>query len=480
MLARKFTGICILVVLTLFVGPRPLCAQDEQQPPGGNKPKAAGSTYPIPIVNGSDQQDQDNNPLTPDTTPLTGIFTPTLGAPGLQHSYWVPGFEWSGAIQSRPYNQTQNSGWLMNNYLVGNLSLIKAWGHNQLAVNYSGGGYVSTDSVQGNGYYQQLALSQTFIWNRWQLQLQDQFSYLPESSFGFGGSTGLGAPGTGGTLGPVIPGISNNNAPNQGIFASIGPRYSNTSAAQFNYATSPRGSITFGGSYGLLDFVDAGNVDNNIVTGSFGYNYALSREDTIGAFYRFSSFHYPGQPQANGDHSFNFAYGRKITGRLALQLYAGPDFTTSRIHSAGDSLNYGVNVGSSLQYSVPNGGLSLSYTHGTSGGSGVLVGSTNDQLSLGLNHRLTRLWSGQLNFGYSHNSPISSATQTNTQSYNTWTVGGGLSRPLGRNANFGLSYTAQFTDYGLAGCVGAACTSNQTYHYVTLDLQWHARPFVLP
>ncbi len=479
MFARKSKWTCVVLILALFAGAQLASAQEEQQPPAGNKPKAAGATYPIPIVNGGDQQDQDTGGLIADTTPLTGLLSPTLGSPGLQHSYWVPGFQWSGAIQSRSYNQTQNSDWLMNNYLVGNLSLIKAWGHNQLAINYSGGGFLSTDSAQGNGYNHQLALSQTFSWNRWQLQLTDQFSYLPESSFGFGGSTGLGAPGAGGSLVPVIPGIGNNNVPNQGVFASIGPRYSNSSAAQLTYATSPRGSITFAGSYGLLNFVDSGNVDNNAITGSVGYNYALTRENSIGLFYRVSTYHFPGQPQAEGDHSFNIAYGRKVTGRLALQLYAGPDFVTSRIHPAGDSLSYGVNAGANMQYAVPNGGLSLAYTHGTSGGSGVLIGSTNDQVNFGVNHKLSRLWSGQINTGYSRNTPVGSSIQTNTQTYNTWSVGGGVTRPVGRYANLGINYTAQFTDYGLAGCIGPACTNNQTYHYVTINFQWRTRPFVL-
>lgn len=480
MLAPKFRWTCIVLTVALLVGARLSCAQDEQQPSGGNKPKPAGSTYPIPGVNTGEEQDQDNRGLNPDTTPLTGLLSPTLGSQGLQHSYWIPGLQWSGAIQSTSYNQTQNTDWLMNNYFVGNLSMIKAWGHNQLTMNYSAGGYVSTNSAQENGYYQQLALSQTLSWNRWQLQLSDQFSYLPESSFAFGGSTGLGTPGTGGSLAPVIPSIGNNSVPNQGIFAAIGPRYSNTGAVQLTYSTSPRGSITFGGSYGLLNFVDAGNVDSNSVTGTIGYNYAISRESTIGVFYRFSAYHYSNQPQANGDHSFNLAYGRKITGRLALQLYAGPDFTTSRIHPAGDSVNYGVFAGANLQYAFLNGmSISLAYTHGTSAGSGVLVGSTSDQINFGATRRLTRLWTGQLSTGYSRNTPVGSAIQTNTQTFNTWSVGGGITRPVGRSTNFGINYTAQFTDYGLAGCIGAACTSNQTYHYVTINLQWRARPFVL-
>jgi len=480
MAARKLTYACIAFSSILLAGVRPLFAQDEQ-PPNASKPKPAGTTYPVPLVVGGQQDEDNNNKLLPDTTPLTGIQAPTLGSPGLQHSYWMPGIQWTGSIQSNSYNQTQSSSWLMNNYFVGNVSLLKAWSRSQLAINYSGGGFITTDSNQGNGYYQNLALSQSFQWNRWQLQFLDQFSYLPQSSFGFGGGSGLATPGTGGPLGPVIPGMGNSTVPNQSIYASVGPRYSNASAVQITYLTSPRGSVTLSGSYGLLNFIDPGNVDSNTISGSIGYNYALNRQDTIGAFYRFSAYHYPGQPEAHGDHSFNLAYGRKVTGRMALQLYAGPDFTTSRITATNaDSLNYGVNVGANMQYAFRNSGITLNYSHGISGGSGVLTGSSGDQVNSSVTHQLTRIWSGQLNVGYSHNTPIGLAAQTNTQSYNTWTVGGGVSRPLGRNASLGITYTADFTNYGTPTCAGTACIANQTFHYISINFQWHARPLVLP
>jgi hypothetical protein len=132
-----------------------------------------------------------------------------------------------------------------------------------------------------------------------------------------------------------------------------------------------------------------------------------------------------------------------------------------------------------LLYAASRGGFALDFTHGTSGGSGVLLGSTNDYIDFSVNHALSRLWSGQVHAGYSRHTPLASAGQTNTQTYNTWSVGGGVSRPMGRYANLALSYTAQFTDYGLAGCTGTACTNNQTYHYVTINFQWHTRPFIL-
>ena len=158
-------------------------------------------------------------------------------------------------------------------------------------------------------------------------------------------------------LGSTIPGMGTSYVPNQSIYASVGPRYSNATALQLTYATSPRGSITASGSYGLLNFVDPGNVDNDTTTATVGYNYALSRENSIGAFYRFSSYHYPGQPQAFGNQSFNIAFSRKLTGRMALQLYGGPVITTFRVPVGGQSNKIGANAGATVTYAFKDGEL---------------------------------------------------------------------------------------------------------------------------
>jgi hypothetical protein len=477
--AQKLRLVSLVTLMALATGPLSLWAQEQPQSPGEDKPRPAGTAFPTPL-GAEDQGAESNNNLTPDNTPLTGVQTPTLGSPEVLHSYWVPGVQWSGTIQSNSYNQTPSSSWIMNNYFIGNLSLLKVWNGSQLALNYSGGGFVSTDSTQGNGYYQQLAFSQSFQWHRLQIQLLDQFSYLPQTSLGFGGGTGLGNPGTGGSLGPVIPGMGNGYIPNQSIYAAEGPRYSNASAVQVTYLATPRGSVTLSGSYGLLNFVEPGNVDNQTTTGTIGYNYVLSHRDTIGAFYSFSAYHFSGEPQAFGNQSINFAYSRKLTGRLALQLYGGPSFTTARNSTNGNSLTHGINVGASLSVGIHNGSLTMGYNHGISGGSGVLTGSTVDQLNFSLNHKLGRIWSGQVNMGYAHNTPIEGFGPTVSQDYNTWNFGGGVNRPLGRNATFGLAYNATITNNSSSACTGAGCNSDQTYNYVTINLQWHARPYVLP
>jgi len=480
-LRREFFLVLLVAAMHLGVGAYSASAQDQTQPPSEETPKPAGSSVPIPVINSGDQQDQNGQSnLSPDANPLTGVVTPTLGAPEIRHSYWVPGVQWSGVMQSNSYNQTANSAWLMNNFLVANLSLLQSWSHSQLNINYSGGGFFSTDSTQGNGTVQQLAASQSFQWNRWQFQLLDEFSYLPQTSLGFGGGTGLGVPGIGGSLGPVIPGIGGGYVPNQSIYLAEGPRYSNASVVQMTYMISPRGSLTVSGSYGVLNFVDAGNVDDQMTTATIGYNYLLSREASVGLFYQFGAYHFSGQPDAYGSHSLNFAYGRKLTGRLALQTYIGPLFTTSRISTNGDTVSHGVNVGASLTLGFRNGNLTGNYNHGISGGSGILNGSTVDQMNFGLSHGLSRVWSGQINVGYGHNTPIEGFGSVESQAYNTWNFGGGVSRPFGRNVSLAIAYNATITKNSLPGCTSGNCDENSTYNYVTINFQWHSRPFVLP
>jgi hypothetical protein len=243
---------------------------------------------------------------------------------------------------------------------------------------------------------------------------------------------------------------------------------------------SPRGSITASGSYAILHFVDAGNVGNNSATGSLGYNYQLDSKNTVGVQYRFSSYQFPGEPQAFGDDTVNIAFGRKITGRLALQLSGGPEYSTFRVPIGTQSSKLGVNANANITYGFENGSISAAYVHGLAGGSGVLTGSTADQVNFATFRRLGRIWSGNLTFGYAHNKAVANTAQAGLPTYNSWFVGGGVSRPIGRDLNLSISYTADIFGSSQSGCSGTTCSSNQTSNYITLSFQWHTRPFVLP
>jgi hypothetical protein len=475
---KAVLGGCFLL-LTLALGTINARAQDEPQEPTDTKPKPAARSLP-PIDSGNPQDDTQNpNALQPDTTPLTGVQNATLGSPEVRHSYWVPGAQYASTIQSGGYGASNSSGWFVSNYLIGNVSLLKAWSRSQLVVNYSGGGFFSSSSELGNGWYQQLALAQSFQWNRWNVQLLDQFSYLPQAAFGFGIGTSLGVPGAGGAA-PVIPGIGNSYVPNQTIFASIGPRYSNAATIQVTYALSRRSSITASGTYGILRFVDPGNVDSSTPIGTIGYNYVISPESTIGLLYSFSAFHYSGQPQAYGSQTISAAYSRKVTGRMALQVYGGPQFTSFRIPIDGQTSKVGANISAGFTYGFENGMLGATYNHGLSGGSGVFTGSIVDQVSFTAARNLSREWAANFNVGYAHNTAVVSSTTTSSPNYNTWYAGAGATRPFGRNLNFAVAYSVYVNNTSQSVCTTAPCNLSQTVNSISLNLSWRAHPMVLP
>jgi hypothetical protein len=486
MLTLRQTRIMMLLILGTAAITSGAWAQDPQEPqdqgtPEKPKPAARG----IPPINDPNATVENTDDLNikwqPDTSPATGLQSPTLGSPELAHSYWVPGLVYGSTIQSRPLGQlVPNSGWYADNYVGGQLSLLEAWGRAQLALNYSGGGYFSTNSLESNGWFQELSAAQNITLNRWQIQLFDTFSYIPESQFGFAGGTDLALPGISGTLGPTVPGLGASIVPNQSIYSALGPRYSNAFAAQATYLLSRRGSLTLGGSYGLLHYSQSGNVDNNMALGSVGYNYALTSKDSIGFLYRFAGYHFAGEPQALGSHTANFVYSRKIARRLALDLFGGPQITYYRVPIGTATRNTGLSAGASINYAVQHGSIVLSYFHGLTGGSGILLGSTADQVTGVLGHQLGRVWTGNVNFGYARDISLASTPTIPEETFDDWFVGAGISRPIGRNVNFSASYSARVETTNLPICVGTVCSSSYTQHLISLTLQWHTRPFVLP
>jgi hypothetical protein len=478
MVMRRFTKLLAASVVLVLLLAGSGGAQEDN-----SKPKPAAGTYaPFPGIPGDQEEQQTGNDLTPDTHPLTGIQTPTLGSPELRHSYWVPGFQYGNFVRSSSLNQPASSDWNTTSFLAGNLSLLEAWSRSQLSVNYSGGGSLSTDKTQGNSYYHQLGLVESFDWHRWQLAFIDQFAYLPESQFGFGAASGLAIPGIGGPLGPSLPGLQPNYQPNQSIFTAFGSRYSNSVATEIAYSVTPRGSVTVSGSYGILRFVEAGNIDTNDTILGAGYNYALSRKDTIGVLYRFTGYRYTGNPQAINDHLAQFAYGRKVTGRMALQLFAGPEVTMFRVPFGGVSQKISASGGANLTYAFyrNRNNLSLSYNHGVGGGSGQFTGARTDQLQGGISDQLSRVWAGNLSFGFARNTSLGLSIPTQvSQTYDTWFAGGGLSRPLGRTASFTFGYTAYLQSSSLPVCAAGKCDTNYLQHQISLSFQWHTRPLVL-
>jgi hypothetical protein len=228
-----------------------------------------------------------------------------------------------------------------------------------------------------------------------------------------------------------------------------------------------------------LRFIDSGNVNSDNEILNAGYNYAITRKDAVGWVYLFSAYRYPGNPQAIGDHVGQFVYGRKITGRLALKLAGGPEVTTFRLAIGGLKQKISGFGNAALTYALARSSVALSYTHGVSGGSGVFTGSTIDQANATWSRQLTRVWNGSVNFGYAKNRQILSVSGLTSPSYDMWLAGAGLSRALGRRADFSVGYQAQIQNSNVAICSSPNCGTDYTVHQIFLTFKWHTRPLVL-
>ena len=452
-----------------------------QDPPTEAPPKPAAKAY-SPVGFGDDQEaDQGPIALQPDDRPLTGFQELTVGTPPEKHNYWIPGVSYTNFIQSNAQAQGGGNEWNSTNYITGNLSLLQNWSTAQLSLNYSGGEAISTTSAIGNGQFHQFSAVQTFNWGRWRLTVLDQFAHLPQAQFGFGAGTEIAIPGVGGPLAPSLPGLQSGFAPSQSIFAQVGPETSNSFGTQFSYALTPRSSITIGGVFSILRFSEPGNIESNDVVLNAGYNLQVSRTDTLGMSYRFSAYEFLDSPQAMGVHVIQAVYGKKITGRLALQLSGGGEITSLRIPpGVGTDTQHVDGTGSAgLSYAFSAGSASVSFNHGANNGSGVLFGATSDQVTGSANRKLTRVWRGNVSVGYARNSSLGGANTAPNVAYNTVYVGAGVQRPVSRSADFTLNYTANIQTSNNAVCAGANCSTNFTTHVITVGLNWRARPFVL-
>jgi len=435
--------------------------------------------YAMPGLGGNAKDtDQDATAgMNPDTTSLTGAEQSTLGSADLRHSYWVPGFEFQNTMQS-PLNGANN--WVSTSYFVGTASMNVFSSQSQFALNYSGGGSVSNSSSLPGGSYHRLDASQSFTLGRWKIAFLDQFSYLPQSSFGFGGVSNLSAPGIGGVLGSAVPGLQTNYSPAQSLFAGTGPQFNNSAVVQTEYSLTPRASLTATASYGMLRFTQGNSIETNDEIFSLGYNYQVTKNDTLGVVYRFTNYRYLGDPQALNDHTANLAYGRKITGRLALQLFGGPEINTFRHPIGSETQRVSFSAGGEMNYAFARARLSVSYNHGLSGGSGLLVGSVRDDVATRLSFPITRRWRANTGLGYALNTPISgSVPGVGSQGLHSLYASGGLDYALSRTISVNVNYTFDYQDSTQPICPAGGCGSNYKEHQIWVGFQWHARPFVL-
>jgi hypothetical protein len=407
--------------------------------------------------------------ITPDNNPLTGALKWTLGSSESSHNLVTIGFRVSEIVDTNPtINSTQTSVDLQSASLVGgNFLLQRQSPQHEISARYDGGAGFYTNASQLNSSFHSFGVSNKFFVRRWTFLLSDDVSYANQSDAGgmstLGGLAGFSSP----------SGLQSTYAPNQTILTQRTGRLNNSAAAQVEYHLGPRVSVTAGGSYGLLHFLDPGLTDNNQLGGSLGLNYSPNSHDSVGIAYDYMRFRYSDSTYKADTHTLRLLYGRRLTGRLSLQLGAGP-----QIVSYGSGLmthQLGWNVSSNLAAMFGRTNANFGYSHSVTGGAGVLPGASTDAVQLSLSRNVTRMWTTSVQFGYARNSALNGSSI-----YNYGTAGINLTRSVGRRGNISVFYnaqrqtSAQVAPLPQVGCNTADCALLR--HVVGMAFQWNLRP----
>ena len=513
---RKRHNISILAVLVvgLSVAVNAARAQDSSsQPAPGNaqdssqqQPTAPPETPPSPAY-GQDNAEPNKTAPISENPPISALDQPALGPHAAPLSYLQPGATISEAADSNPTNALGSGSVRSVSRALGTLSLRRLWSNYDLALDYAGGvGYYNVGGV-GLRDLQQLGFVQKINWKRGQLSVRDEFSYLPEGSFGAAyGSLSSQQSTLGEAFGQGFLGGNN--------FAALGqvPRLMNVAAAEISENLSPKSAITLAAGYGVVhfygsdpDLVGVSFLGSTQVSAQAGYNRVLNPHNQVALIYGYQAFRFtpggctyvgskcagPSPLPGTAFHTqvVELAYAHRISGRLDFTIAAGPQIINLSECSAQFGLcmpqtttadtRLGVAGRALLRYKFSKANLEMSYVRMTTAGSGFFAGAESDIARLQLNRPLTRKVSGFADLGYARNSRIEpvafSAIEANT--YNYGFVGVGVQRMLGRHFHAFASYQFNELSFDNSICVaGESCSRISPRHIGAIGLDWIPRP----
>jgi hypothetical protein len=365
-------------------------------------------------------------------------------------------------------------------HALGSLALQRMWKRYETTLDYTGGAsfYVG-QSVLPNSQVHSLDLLNRVLWRTGSLQVRDCFSYLPEGIFGgsYGGVGALSGDVQGGMCAGG-PGRDFFGGPQLGSLGSA-PRITNISAVDIQNSLSPRSAVTLAGGYSLSHFTtsNSGLIDSRQITGEAGYNYALSRRNTVAISYAFQQFTFPNAGVGRfNDHVIQLLFGHQISGRMDFVIGAGPQFLHFALPATagGSSSQITASGRATFRYQFKKAALSVSYDRYESPGSGLFAGATTDLAHFSVTRPLSRRWDLMTDVGYSHNTRLqTSPLALQTGSYDYAYAGGRLTHLFTRTLDGFLMYQFDNTHLRNSVCLNASCGNLSDRHLFGVGFSWH-------
>ena len=216
-----------------------------------------------------------------------------------------------------------------------------------------------------------------------------------------------------------------------------------------------------------------GYVSSHMLNAQAGYDYLLDPTNSIAILASYGKIDYTGTSNSTTDYTAALAFGRKITGRLAFQVGAGPQQIREAVGTGNFQLWF-LSVNSALNYARRRSGISLTYVRGLGAGSGVFLGATANTFSGMAHYQFTRFWTGSVTGGYALNNNLAPAGVATT-SFNNWFIGSSLSRQVGPHAQVSFNYGLQRQNVP-SSCPVASCGGTGFQQTFGTSVNWHLRP----
>lgn len=439
-------------------------------PEGTNSSGGTSTTAPSGsgVSIGSDSVEYNPSQAIPDTHTLSDSEAFGLGDLQGPHNVFSPSLYLSEGLDTGFFSGTTS--WFTT--LGGSLALQRFWSRYDFALAYTGGESFYRPFTSDDYSYQNLGFTQDVKWQRWTLRLSDAFTYSPQSTFG---GLALGGPGMMGFQLPTE--LVSTASPPQTVLTNYAQRLQETVAGDLDYQVTPHGVLTFSGSWGLLHFITPGYIDNAFTAGRVGYSYSLNSKDSIGVTYVFTEENYTGYNDFIRAHSVLASYGRKITGKLAFQVGAGPEYMDLLFFAPSPSISQWTwSAFTSLSYHWQRTDLMVSYSHILSNGSGVYLGSITDIVSGTVSHRFTRNWSGAVGAGYSINNDLFTEPGVIAR-LDDLTGTATFTRLIGQSFNLALGVGFIYQNGSAGACPVATCGPlDYVASLASVTLNWHLIP----
>ena len=478
-------GLALAAALAICI---PVCAQSQSadsQPANPSAPMqplgpafgGGGSKLPAPAARGvsllDESQVYEPSQVTPDANTLAGAQVFGLGSLHHSRNIFDPSLKFTELGQTVTSTGGQTS-FTPVSILGGSLNFDRAWSDSEFTALYNGGDTLSSNSLIPHGQFHNLTLTEQILWARWHILLRDDFAAASGAIFA---GTGMGGPGllaqASTALGVSLTNIGQEFIPPDTVETGNALRYRNSVLGQVEYSFSRRSAFTVSGSYGLLDFPYAGYISSHMVNAQAGYDYQISPRDSIAILAGYGKIDYTGTSDSTSDYMAALAFGRKVTGRLAFQVSAGPQ-RIQAMNGTGSFQLWFAAANSVLSYERRRGGMSLGFNRGVSAGSGVFLGSTANSFSSSAHYMFTRFWTGTVNGGYSMNTSLAPAGVPTTN-FDNWFFGASLGRRLGQHAEMNLNYGIQRQNSPTV-CPVTSCGAIGFQQTVGMTVNWHLRP----